>query len=185
MSKIGRQPVVIPENIKVNISENSQGQQVSISNPKGEVCVILPKKIVAKIEEGKIILKAQVADKKTKSLHGLYRNLIKNYLEGLEKGFEKKLEILGTGYRAKADGQKLILNVGYSHSVEIEAPQGISFSVNKNIISVTGFDKQKVGQMAAEIRKVKPPEPYKGKGIKYLEETIIRKPGKRAVATTL
>lgn len=185
MSKIGRKPIEIPEGIKVNILKTPSGEKIETAGPKGEGQLILHPKITARISGGKIEIKRKGNDKFSKSLHGLYRQLVKNLILGLSSGFEKKLEIIGVGYRAKVENNTLILNLGFSHPVEYSSPEGITFEVSKNTILVRGTDKQKVGQVAAEIRKIRPPEPYKGKGVKYFDEKIIKKPGKKAVAAAV
>lgn len=190
MSRIGRQPILIPENIEVKINPDL----IMIKGPKGELKQSLPdeikvmlKEVAAQAEPGKTIKQLQVEiNKKTKNsqaIWGLFRSLIFNMVKGVEQGFEKKLEIEGVGYRAAVQGKKLILNVGLSHSIEIEAPANIEFNVNGNVITVSGIDKQMVGQIAAEIRAKRKPEPYKGTGIHYLGEVIRRKAGKKAVAS--
>jgi len=195
MSRIGKKPIEIPENVTVTI----EGQKVKISGPKGELQREVRPEIKITIKENKIFLspqtpsfrkaKAKVEKKKassietqkTKAFWGLFRSLLFNMVKGVKEGFEKKLEIRGLGYRAKIEGEELVLRVGFSHSVKIRAPEGINFSIEKNIITVSGIDKEKVYQFAAKIRKVKPPEPYKGKGIRYLGEQVRRKPGKKVV----
>ena len=178
MSKIGRRKINIPEAVKVQIEE----QSVKAIGPRGEQELEIPKNIKVKVIGDELSVTRLRHGNYTRSLHGLIRNLIANMIIGVTDGFEKKLEFKGVGFKAEASGQKLILLVGFSHPVEIIAPQGIELKVQKNIIIVSGIDKQKVGQVAAEIRAVKPVEPYKGKGIKYLDEIPRRKPGKAAKA---
>lgn len=176
MSRIGRMPIAIPAGVTVAIAENNV---VSVKGPKGELVRELPVEMEIKEEEGKIIVTRPNDLKRMKSLHGLTRTLIANMITGVTAGYEKKLEINGVGYRASKAGKKLTLNLGYSHPVEMEDPEGIETVMEgQNIIFVRGIDKEKVGQFAAEIRSKREPEPYKGKGIKYADEVIRRKVGK-------
>ena len=176
MSRIGRMPIAIPAGVTVTIAENNV---VSVKGPKGELVRELPVEMEIKEEEGKIIVTRPNDLKRMKSLHGLTRTLISNMVTGVTAGYEKKLEINGVGYRASKAGKKLTLNLGYSHPVEMEDPEGIETVMEgQNIIFVRGIDKEKVGQFAAEIRSKREPEPYKGKGIKYADEVIRRKVGK-------
>jgi len=179
MSRIGKKPIEIPEAVEVKIT----GQQVNIKGAKGELSQVVRPEIKVEVKEGKIFVTCQIETKKSKALWGLTRALLQNMVKGVTEGYEKKLEIEGVGYRANLEGQDLVLNVGFSHPVKIVAPQGIKFGVEKNIITVSGIDKGLVGQIAAKIRKVRPPEPYKGKGIKYVGEQIRRKVGKKAATT--
>lgn len=176
MSKIGKQPVSVLEGAKVEIS----GKTVKVSGPKGELTLTLPREIEAKVEGGEVRVERKGNSKQDLSLHGTFRSLINNMIKGVTAGWQKKLELVGTGFRAEANGSTLSLTVGFSHPVKIEAPKGISFKVEKSIITVDGIDREVVGQVSANIRGVKPPEPYKGKGIKYVDEVIRRKPGKAA-----
>ena len=176
MSRIGRMPIAIPAGVTVTIAENNV---VSVKGPKGELVRELPVEMEIKEEEGKIIVTRPNDLKRMKSLHGLTRTLISNMVTGVTAGYEKKLEINGVGYRAAKSGNKLTLNLGYSHPVEMIDPEGIETVMEgQNIIFVRGIDKEKVGQFAAEIRSKREPEPYKGKGIKYADEVIRRKVGK-------
>ena len=176
MSRIGRMPIAIPAGVTVTIAENNV---VSVKGPKGELVRELPVEMEIKEEEGKIIVARPNDLKRMKSLHGLTRTLIANMITGVTAGYEKKLEVNGVGYRAAKAGKKLTLNLGYSHPVEMEDPEGIETVMEgQNIIFVRGIDKEKVGQFAAEIRSKREPEPYKGKGIKYADEVIRRKVGK-------
>ena len=179
MSRIGKKPIEIPQGVEVKIT----GQQIMIKGPKGELSQGVRPEIKVEVKEGKIFVTSQIETKKSKALWGLTRALLQNMTKGVVEGYEKKLEIEGVGYRANLEGQDLVLNVGFSHSVKIKAPEGIKFAVEKNIITVSGIDKGLVGQTAAKIRGVRPPEPYKGKGIKYVGEQIRRKVGKKAVTT--
>lgn len=175
MSRIGKLPVLIPEGVIVEV-DNSV---IKIKKDNKKLFHQLPPGIKVKIEDRKIIV-SRLSDLRThRSLHGLSRNLIFNMVKGVSEGFEKILEINGVGYRADLKGTNLELNLGYSHPIKIEAPEGIEFSVDKQkIIKIKGIDKQLVGKIAAEIRSLKKPEPYKGKGIKYIDEHIRRKVGK-------
>ncbi|PIS31820.1 MAG: 50S ribosomal protein L6 [Candidatus Portnoybacteria bacterium CG08_land_8_20_14_0_20_40_83] len=185
MSRIGKQPIPIPEKVEVKIN----GDILIAKGPKGELMRQLPKNIGAKVENGNILIfpdsKVNSTDKKVMALWGLSRALIFNLVKGVKEGYEKKLEIEGVGYRAAIQGNKLVLSLGFSHPVEIEAPKGIEFKVEKNVITVAGIDKQLVGQVAADIRSRRKPEPYKGKGIRYQGEVIKIKAGKKAVSTEL
>ena len=176
MSRIGRMPIAVPAGVTVDIAENNQ---VTVKGPKGELSRKLAGEM--KIEKnGEEITVSRPNDlKKMKSLHGLTRTLIYNMIVGVTEGYEKRLEVNGVGYRAQKQGKKLTLSLGYSHPVEMEDPEGVETTVDgQNLIIVKGIDKEKVGQYAAEIREKRPPEPYKGKGIKYDYEVIRRKAGK-------
>ncbi len=175
MSRIGRKPIPVPQGVEVNI----QGNVVSVKGPKGQLEKELHPEMIVKLEDNNVIVERPSDNKLHKSLHGLSRTLIHNMIEGVTKGFQKNLELVGVGYRAQKQGNKLVLNIGYAHPVEIEAPPNIEFDVPAaNKITVSGIDKQLVGQIAANIRAVREPEPYKGKGIKYENEYIRRKAGK-------
>ena len=175
MSRIGKKPIKIPEKVKVTI----EGQKVLVEGPKGKLERKLRPEIGVKIENNEIVVFPKIETKKTKALWGTTRQIIFNMVEGVTKGFEKKLEIKGLGYKAQLEGKTLILHVGFSHPVKVEIPEGINVSVEKNIISVSGIDKELVGQVAAKIKQVKPAEPYKEKGIKYVGEKIRRKVAKK------
>ena len=176
MSRIGRMPIAIPDGVTVTIAENNQ---VTVKGPKGTLERVLPSEMDIKVEGSEIIVNRPSDLKKMKSLHGLTRTLINNMVVGVTAGYEKALEVNGVGYRAAKSGKKLTLNLGYSHPVEMIDPEGIEAVVEgQNVIIVKGIDKEKVGQYAAEIRDKRRPEPYKGKGIKYADETIRRKVGK-------
>lgn len=175
MSRIGVLPIQIPDNVEFTINKNV----VKVKGPKGELERTIPGAMIIKEEEGQVIVERPTNSKKHRSLHGLTRSLIANMVEGVVNGFGKNLQIEGVGYRAKKEGNKLVLNVGYSHPVTIEPPEGIEIDVPKaTSISVRGIDKEKVGQIAAQIRDIRPPEPYKGKGIRYQDEKVVRKVGK-------
>lgn len=176
MSRIGKMPIAIPAGVEVKKAENNI---VTVKGPKGTLEKQLPEAMNIDVQEKEVIVTRPNDLKKMKSLHGLTRTLIANMVEGVSKGFEKKLEINGVGYRAAKQGKKLNLTLGYSHPVEMEDPEGIEAVLEgQNVIIVKGIDKERVGQFAAEIRAKRPPEPYKGKGIKYADEYIRRKEGK-------
>ncbi len=179
MSRIGKIPVEIPAGVTVKIEENNK---VTVKGPKGTLERVLPKEMEIKQEGNEVIVSRPNDLKKMKSLHGLTRTLIQNMVIGVTQGYSKTLEINGVGYRAAKQGKKLTLTLGYSHPVEVEDPEGIETTVDGNKITVSGIDKEKVGQHAAEIRDKKKPEPYKGKGIKYENEVIRRKVGKAGKA---
>ena len=175
MSRIGRMPIAIPDGVTVTIAENNQ---VTVKGPKGTLERVLPAEMDIKQEGSEIIVTRPNDLKKMKSLHGLTRTLIHNMVVGVTAGYEKTLEVNGVGYRASKSGNKLTLNLGYSHPVEMSDPEGLEAVVDGNKIIVKGIDKEKVGQYAAEIRDKRRPEPYKGKGIKYADEVIRSKVGK-------
>ena len=177
MSRIGRQPIQVPAGVLVSVDPG----RVTVSGPKGELRTAVPQRMKIEQEEGVITVSRPTERGDDRALHGLTRTLVANMVEGVTNGFEKRLEIQGVGYRAAMSGTNLELQVGYSHSVRITPRQGIEFEVpTPTQITVRGIDKQVVGQTAAEIRKVRPPEPYKGKGIRYEGEYVRRKVGKRA-----
>jgi large subunit ribosomal protein L6 len=176
MSKIGKMPVILKEGISVTIANRT----VTAVGPKGTLSFAMPGSIEAVLEDGKVIVK--IVNPSEKALFGLTRAMIANMVKGVSEGFEKKLELTGVGYRAQAAGADLTLSVGFSHQVKIKAPAGVTFTVAENTITVAGSDKKLVGDMAAKVRSVRPPEPYKGKGIKYAGERIRRKAGKTAKA---
>jgi len=179
MSKIGKKPVIVNSGVNVNIT----GQNVAVSGPKGQLSFVVPTGIKAELTDGQIIIsQVKKNDVETNALIGLTRAILNNLVKGVSDGFEKKLELSGVGYRAQASGNVLTLSVGYSHQVIIKADQSITFTVAENIITVAGSDKAMIGDVAAKIRAVRPPEPYKGKGIKYVGERIRRKAGKAAKA---
>jgi large subunit ribosomal protein L6 len=177
MSRIGRQPIELPAGVNVAISAG----RVQVNGPLGELSQQVPTRMSIEQKDGEIVVARPTERGEDRALHGLTRTLIANMVEGVTKGFEKQLEIQGVGYRAALRGTDLELNVGFSHSVVIKAPAGITFEVPAPTqIVVKGTDKQAVGQVAADIRKTRPPEPYKGKGIRYQGEYVRRKVGKRA-----
>jgi large subunit ribosomal protein L6 len=177
MSRIGKSPIPLPSGVNVSISPG----RVMVNGPLGELSQQLPQRIAVAQEEDQIVVTRPTERGQDRALHGLTRSLVANMVEGVTKGFEKTLEIQGVGYRAALRGTSLELNVGFSHSVSINPPQGIAFEVPQpTVVIVKGIDKQQVGQIASEIRRVRPPEPYKGKGIRYQGEYVARKLGKRA-----
>jgi large subunit ribosomal protein L6 len=175
MSRIGRMPIAIPAGVTVDIAENNK---VTVKGPKGTLERVLPAEMEITQEGDTVVVKRPNDLKKMKSLHGLTRTLINNMVIGVTEGYTKVLEVNGVGYRAQKSGNKLTLSLGYSHPVEMVDPEGLTTTVDGNKISVSGIDKEKVGQYAAEIREKRAPEPYKGKGIKYEDEVIRRKVGK-------
>lgn len=174
MSRIGRLPVTLPSGVEVNI----QGSFVRVKGPKGELQRTFSPRIKIALEDGQIVVTRHTDAPDDKALHGTTRAVLANMVQGVSTGFEKKLQIEGVGYRAELEGKTLVLYVGYSHPVRIEPPAGIAFAVEKNEIAVRGIDKELVGQVATDIRSVRPPEPYHGKGIRYADEKIRRKAGK-------
>ena len=178
MSRIGRMPIAIPAGVTVEVAENNK---VTVKGPKGTLERVLPSEMEIKVEGAEVLVSRPNDLKKMKSLHGLTRTLIHNMVEGVTEGYQKKLEVNGVGYRAAKSGKKLTLNLGYSHPVEMIDPEGIEAVVEgQNVIIVKGIDKEKVGQYAAEIRDKRRPEPYKGKGIRFVGEVVRRKAGKSA-----
>ena len=175
MSRIGRMPIAVPAGVTDEIAENNK---VTVKGPKGELSRVLPPEMEIKQEDGQVLVSRPNDLKRMKSLHGLTRTLVNNMVVGVTEGYTKLLEINGVGYRASKAGNKLTLNLGYSHPVIMEDPEGIESAVEGNKITIKGIDKEKVGQYAAEIRDKRRPEPYKGKGIKYADEVIRRKVGK-------
>lgn len=175
MSRIGRKAIDIPPGVTVELNNGL----VQVKGPKGILSQPLNPRLSLRIDNQKIIIERNSADKKVKALHGLTRTLINNMVIGVTQGFQKSLDIVGVGYRAALQGKTLTLQIGYSHPINYKAPEGIDFQISqKNIIAVSGIDKQLVGQVAAQIRAFRKPDPYKGKGIKYLGEQIRRKAGK-------
>ena len=175
MSRIGRMPIAVPAGVTVDIAENNQ---VTVKGPKGTLERVLPAEMDIKLDGDQVVVTRPNDLKKMKSLHGLTRTLINNMVIGVTEGYTKVLEVDGVGYRAQKQGKKLTLSLGYSHPVEMEDPEGLESKVEGNTITISGIDKEKVGQYAAEIREKRAPEPYKGKGIKYADEVIRRKVGK-------
>lgn len=176
MSRIGKLPINIPGGVTITVGDDNT---VNVKGPKGELSEKISPEMQLSMENGVMSVKRPSDQKQHRALHGLSRTLINNMVVGVTEGYQKNLDIVGVGYRAQMQGAKLVLNVGYSHPVEFEPPEGITYEAPApNRISVKGINKQQVGQLAADIRKVRPPEPYKGKGIKYENETVRRKEGK-------
>ncbi len=176
MSRIGRKPIEIPKGVQVSITADA----ISAKGPKGTLKLPRHKAIDVKEEKGTIVFERKGEDGPERAAHGLMRALVANLLTGVTQGFTKTLEINGVGYKAEIKGTTLVLSLGFSHPVEYKLPEGISAKVDKNQLILSGIDKELVGAAAAKVRSFRPPEPYKGKGIKYVEETIIRKAGKTA-----
>lgn len=175
MSRIGRMPVEIPAGVDIKIN----GQEVTVKGPKGTLVQVFHNNMTLEREGATIVVKRPNDEKENRALHGLTRALLNNMVTGVSNGFEKSLDVVGVGFRAQKQGKKLVLTLGFSHPVEMEEPAGITFDVpSQDKIIVRGVDKQLVGEMAAQIRKKRPPEPYKGKGVRYTGEVIIRKEGK-------
>ncbi|MGO1401182.1 MAG: 50S ribosomal protein L6 [Flaviflexus sp.] len=175
MSRIGKLPVTIPSGVDLTID----GQLVTVKGPKGTLSYEVPAPITVAQEDGAVVVSRPDDERESRSLHGLVRTLIFNNVTGVTEGFSKKLEIVGTGYRAQAKGSDLELSLGYSHTISVKAPEGITFQLEgNNKITVSGIDKQQVGEIAANIRKLRRPEPYKGKGVRYEGEHVRRKAGK-------
>ena len=175
MSRIGKRPIPIPKKVEIKID----GQHIAVKGPKGELERLLPTKILLEHSEETILVKREDDSRLARQRHGLCRTLVSNMVEGVSSGFQKRLQIQGVGYRAQAQGSKLTLNVGYSKPVEMQMPKGIEVKVESNTqVTVSGIDKEIVGNVAAKIRAVRPPEPYKGKGIRYFGEVVRRKAGK-------
>jgi len=176
VSRVGRMPLAIPEGVEVQI----EGQRVRVKGPKGELEQEFRPELTIKEDNGVLLVTRSSDEPSIRALHGLTRSLLNNMILGTTQGFEKTLEVQGVGYRAELKGKSLMLYVGFSHPVEVQPPEGIHFSVEGkgDIIKITGFDRQLVGQVAADVRKNRPPEPYKGKGIRYVGEHVRRKAGK-------
>ena len=177
MSRIGKKPIAIPAGVEVKLN----GTEITVKGPKGELKNILRPEMEVVIENSEIIVKRPNDDQENRAFHGLTRTLIANMVQGVSEGYKKELDVNGVGYRVQKQGKNLVMNLGYSHQVIIEEPAGLTIEVPApNKIIVSGADKQAVGQLAAKIREKRPPEPYKGKGIKYVDEYIRRKEGKAA-----
>ena len=179
MSRIGNKPITIPQGVTVEINNN----QLNVKGPKGTLEMAIPKPISAMVDDNNINVERPNSDNPIKALHGLSRSLIANCVVGVSEGFQKSLEIVGVGYRAEQKGKNITLSVMLSHIVTVEPPEGIDIEVQDNLIHVKGIDKQKVGQVSAEIRSVRPPNTYTGKGIRYQGEQVKIKPGKSARRT--
>jgi large subunit ribosomal protein L6 len=180
MSRVGQAPIPIPSGVDITI----EGRQVTVKGPKGELSRLAPEVLTFTIEEGELTVGRTDEERESRALHGLFRSLVNNMVIGVTEGYRRGLEIVGVGYRATAQGDRALeLAVGYSHTVKVDAPEGITFEVPSNTrIDVVGIDKEKVGQVAADIRAIRKPEPYKGKGIRYQGEVVRRKAGKAASA---
>ncbi len=175
MSRIGKQPIPLPEKVAVTID----GLAVTVKGPKGELNRVLPEGVSISQVDNNIVVSPSSDKRKSRERHGLCRSLVANMIEGVSKGYTRKLEIVGVGSRAQVKGQNLVVSAGYSHPIEVVPPKGITFTVQNNTnVTVSGADKELVGNEAAKIRSIRPPEPYKGKGIKYEGERILRKAGK-------
>jgi len=174
MSRIGKLPVQIPSGVTITVDDAF----ITVNGPKGSLQQFTMPGINLETKENELVVSRVDDERANRSRHGLMRSLVSNMVEGVSKGFEKKLELNGVGYRVQLQGADLKLNVGFSHDVIYKVPTGVNIQVEQNIITISGIDKQQVGQVAAEIRSLKKPEPYKGKGIKYVDERIIRKSGK-------
>jgi len=177
MSRVGKKPIVLPAGVKAQFV--AKDQTLTITGPKGSLTLAVHPKIQLSLTEQEITVDVmRKDDPKEKALWGLFRALVQNLVDGVVKGFEKKLEVNGVGFKVALSGSKLTLNLGFSHPIDVEIPADLQVTVDKNLITISGADKQRVGQFAAEIRDLKKPEPYKGKGIKYIDEVILRKAGK-------
>lgn len=184
MSRVGKQPIIIPQGVELKLDN----QEISVKGPKGELKRQVHADVAVVIEGNQAVVSldeklSKKRAKQAKGLWGLYRTLIDNMVQGVVKEFEKKLEIEGTGYRAQVQGTLLDLSLGFSHPVNLEIPQGLAVTVEKNVITVSGIDKEQVGEFAARIRRLRPVEPYKGKGVRYQGEVVRRKEGKRAAGS--
>lgn len=175
MSRVGKKPVSLPNGAKAELKD----KQLVVTGPKGSLALPIHSEVSVAVADSVITVDvARKDNKQEKALWGTFRALVQNLVDGVTKGYEKKLEINGVGFKVQLTGQKLILNLGFSHPIEVQVPAGLAVVVDKNVIAITGIDKQLVGQFAAEVRQLKKPEPYKGKGIKYIDEVILRKAGK-------
>lgn len=175
MSRIGKLPITVPNKVTVTID----GAHVAVKGPKGELARVLPASVSVEQEGETLLVKRRDESRTARQMHGLSRTLVANMVEGVSQGFQRRLEIQGVGYRAQVQGRNLTLNVGYSHPVNIEPPEGVQIAVENNTnVIVSGYNKEEVGNTAAKIRAVRPPEPYKGKGIRYAGEAVRRKAGK-------
>lgn len=179
MSRIGRKPIQINSGVTAQL----KGSELFVRGQKGELTVAVPKELTVTIKDNELTVTPNVKTKESASLHGMARNIIQNAITGVSDGFTRKLEMKGTGYRAEVKEGQVVLIVGFSHPVTLTIPQGITAAVERNVVIIlNGSDRQKLGHFAAQVRAIRPPEPYKGKGIKYIEEIIKRKPGKAAKA---
>lgn len=180
MSRIGNQSISVPSGVTVALNDD----QLVVTGPKGTLTYNMSDKIKFEMQENNVKFATTFSDKKTKSLHGLIRSLVNNAIIGVTQGWTKTLQLVGVGFRGQTDGAKLTLNIGFSHPVEYQAPPGIAFAVKGNDITISGYDKHMVGEVTAQIRRIKPPEVYKGKGIRYKGEVVKLKPGKAAKTAT-
>lgn len=183
MSRIGTKPVAIPSGVTITVT----GGIVNVKGPKGELTLLVLPEVTVKAEEGKVVVTRKNDTAEARARHGLTRALLANMVLGVSKGYEERLEVIGVGFKAQAKGKSVTLQLGFSHPIEYKAPQGVDIqndAENKQMLVITGTDKQRVGQAAADIRSLRPPEPYKGKGIRYIDEVVRRKVGKAAVKTT-
>lgn len=178
MSRIGKMPIAIPKGVQVTLKTG----EITVKGPKGELHRALPTLVTVKTEGSQLVVTRDNDEQMSRARHGLVRALVNNMVTGVSVGFERKLEINGVGYRAEVAGDKITLALGYSHPVNYQLPKGISAKVDKNIVVLTGADRELLGHVAAKVRSFRPPEPYKGKGVKYIEETIKRKVGKTGAA---
>ncbi len=181
MSRVGKKAISIPTGVEVKIENN----QVKVKGPKGELEQVIPSEILVSQKDNEITIEVKEETKQSKAFWGLTRALVQNMITGVSEGFVKQLEIVGVGYKAKTEGDKVLdLAMGYSHPVKLDIPEGLTIAIEKNIITVSGISKEQVGQFAAKIRDVRKPEPYKGKGIRYVGEEVRRKEGKKAATAT-
>ena len=178
MSRIGKKPILIPAGVEAR----AEGKKISIKGPKGEISHQVRPEIKVEVKENQIFISPETKTKLTSAFWGMDRAIIANMVKGVVSGFEKKLEIQGIGFKAALEGEKIVLSMGFTHPVKLQIPAGIKVTVEKNIITVSGIDRELVGQVSANIRKVKPPEPYKGKGIMYVGEFVRKKMGKKVVS---
>ncbi len=179
MSRIGKQPVVIPSGVQINLD----GRTLQCKGPKGSSKISLAEGINAKVADGKVVLERGSEEKQVRAMHGTTRALVQNMVEGVTKGYSKNLEIVGVGYRATLKGKVVVLNVGFANAIEVAIPDGVTVTVpDQTHVQVTGIDKALVGQVAADLRSARKPEPYKGKGVRYSDEVVRRKAGKAAAA---
>jgi large subunit ribosomal protein L6 len=177
MSRVGKNPIAIPSGVTVTV----QGESVTVKGPKGELSQALVHGITAAVADGQVVVSRPNDSKQSRASHGLVRALVNNMVTGVSQGFERKLEVIGVGYRADVKGTQLVMNLGYSHSINYDIPSGVAVSVDKqNVITIQGIDKQRVGQVAAEVRAFRSPDSYKGKGVRYQGEYIRLKTGKSA-----
>lgn len=181
MSKIGKKPIIVPSSVKIEL----KGEEIKISGQLGEITFKIPNGLKIKSIGSQLLLTRLTEERQTRMLHGTFRQLFFNAIKGVTEGWEKQLEVRGTGFRANLEGENLVLSLGFSHPVKQAPPEGIKFEVKENIITISGIDKAKVGSMADRIRKNYPPDSYKGKGIRYVGEQIVLKPGKSAKAGPL